>query len=192
MPSSGPADRIREFRFADRETLGLSLLGFGQDADGELYVLANATGTPFGDTGVVMRVAPGGPRARNFRTHLSGDEEVPPVETNAQGQATFAFDEGSTELEFELRVANIEDVVAAHVHCAPDGVNGPVGVTLFSGGPVSPDGTLAEGTLDAPDEDNECGWGDLEDVRTAMENGYAYVNVHTVDNPPGEIRGQVR
>jgi glucose/arabinose dehydrogenase len=185
-------DRIREFPFADRETLGFALLGFGRDADGELYVLANETGTPFGDTGVVMRIAPGGPRARNFRAHLSGDEEVPPVETNAQGQATFEFDEESTELEFELRVANIEDVVAAHVHCAPDGVNGPVGVTLFSGGPVSPDGLLAEGTVEEPDEDNGCGWEDLEDVRSAMENGYAYVNVHTQAHPAGEIRGQVR
>jgi hypothetical protein len=34
----------------------MSLLGFGQDAHGELYVMANTTGTPFGDTGVVLRV----------------------------------------------------------------------------------------------------------------------------------------
>jgi glucose/arabinose dehydrogenase len=33
-----------------------SLLGFGQDADGELYVMANQTGVPFGETGVVLKI----------------------------------------------------------------------------------------------------------------------------------------
>jgi len=188
----GKNDRIRGLSFADRETLGFSLLGFGRDADGELYVLANETGTPFGDTGLVLRIASSRPPQRNFRTHLSGDEEVPRVETNAQGQAVFEFDDDDSELAFRLNVANIEDVVAAHVHCAPDGVNGPVGVTLFSGGPVSPNGVLAEGTLIAPDEGNACGWEDLEDVRRATKNGYAYVNVHTQSHPTGEIRGQIR
>lgn len=182
---------IREFPLADRETLGFSVLGFGQDASGELYVLANETGTPFGDTGVILRVASGRPIPTNFRAHLSGDEEVPPVETNAQGQATFKFNDDATELEFRLNVANIDDVVAAHIHCAPEGVNGPVGVTLFSGGPVSPNGVLAKGTIMAPDDGNGCGWEDLEDVQMAMKNGDAYVNVHTLAHPPGEIRGQL-
>lgn len=183
--------RIREFPLADRETLGFALLGFGRDADGELYVLANETGTPFGDTGVVLRVASGRPMKRNLRAHLRGDEEVPPVETDAHGQATFGFNADATELEFKLNVANIEDVVAAHIHCAPDGVNGPVGVTLFEGGPVSPNGVLAEGTIETPDTDNGCGWDELADVQMAMKNGNAYVNVHTLAHPPGEIRGQI-
>ena len=52
------ADRIREFRLVGQDSLGLKLDGFGQDADGELYVLGNTTGTPFGETGVVLRIAP--------------------------------------------------------------------------------------------------------------------------------------
>jgi hypothetical protein len=184
--------RIRELPLVDRETLGYSLLGFGQDANGEIYVLANETGTPFGDTGVILRLAPGRRRQRNFRTHLSGDEEVPPVETRAQGQAVVRVDRDASELEFELIVANIDDVVAAHIHCAPDGVNGPVGVTLFEGGPVSSSGVLAEGTITAPDEGNACGWESVADVQQAMANGFAYVNVHTLAHPPGEIRGQLR
>ncbi|NIW38838.1 MAG: CHRD domain-containing protein, partial [Gemmatimonadetes bacterium] len=35
---------------------GLSLLGFGRDGAGELYLLANATGVPFGESGVVLRL----------------------------------------------------------------------------------------------------------------------------------------
>jgi glucose/arabinose dehydrogenase len=50
---------VREFRMVGPDALGLSLLGMGQDAAGELYVLANATGVPFGDTGVVLRIERG-------------------------------------------------------------------------------------------------------------------------------------
>jgi hypothetical protein len=185
-------DRILEFQLADQDTLGLRLLGFGQDANGELYVLANATGTPFEDTGVVLRIASGKPAAKNFRVHLSGDEEVPPVDTQAQGEATFKVSKDESEISFKLNVANIEDVVASHIHCAPDGVNGPVGVTLFSGGPISPNGTLAEGTITAPDPGNGCSWTSLGAALSAMRSGTAYVNVHTLTNPPGEIRGQIQ
>ncbi|MBT8485494.1 MAG: CHRD domain-containing protein [Phycisphaerales bacterium] len=48
---------IREFNLVGQADFGLSLLGFGEDARGEVYVLANATGTPFGATGVVLRLA---------------------------------------------------------------------------------------------------------------------------------------
>lgn len=186
---------IFEFQLASREQLGLSLFGFGQDQNGEVYVLGNETGTPFGDTGVVLRMASGAgqERARNFRAHLSGDEEVPPVETRARGQAV--FQQTLSGLDFELAVANIDNVFAAHIHCAPDGVNGPVGVTLFSEsppveGPVN--GVLSEGTVTAPDEDNACGWDNLADVVVAIKSGDTYVNVHTTENPSGEIRGQIR
>lgn len=53
--------QVVELRLVGRTALDLSLLGFAQDAAGELYVLGNETGTPFGQTGVVMRIdaAPG-------------------------------------------------------------------------------------------------------------------------------------
>lgn len=184
-------NRILELQLVGGDTLGMRLLGFGQDASGELYVLANAMGVPFGETGVVLRISSGKPLATNFRAHLSGEDEVPPVDTQAQGQATFNLSADATQLDFKLNVANIQDVVASHIHCAPAGVNGPVGVTLFSGGPVSPDGALAEGTITAPDPGNGCNWTSLDAVLAAMRNDYAYVNVHTLDHPAGEIRGQI-
>ncbi|QBQ56456.1 CHRD domain-containing protein [Nitrosococcus wardiae] len=185
--------RIFEFPLANQENLGLSLLGFGQDAFGELYVLANMTGTPFGDTGVVLKIARDrGQIPARFSAHLSGDEEVPPVDTQAQGQALFTVNQAATKLTFKLIVANIEEVIAAHIHCAPQGVNGPIGVTLFSGGPVTVNGILAEGTLTTPDAGNACAWDDIADVEAAMGNGGAYVNVHTLAHPAGEIRGQIR
>lgn len=142
---------------------------------------------------------------RNFTTHLSGDEEVPPRDTRAQGQAIFHLSKDSTELHYKLIVANIENVSAAHIHCGAVGVNGPVGVTLFVGAPGGGrvDGVLAQGTVTAPDPGNGCGWADLSDVVDAMHSGNTYVNVHTNDGVPptntgpgdfpgGEIRGQIR
>lgn len=54
-------NEIKEFRLLGRDALGIFLHGFGQDANGELYVLGNTTGTPFGteagvNTGVVFKI----------------------------------------------------------------------------------------------------------------------------------------
>ena len=43
----------------------------------------------------------------------------------------------------------------------------------------------------APNVDNACGWLDNFDVIDAIEAGVAYVNVHTLQNLAGEIRGQL-
>lgn len=49
--------RVVEFQLAGQIALGLSLLGFGQDGQGELYVLGNTTGVPFGNTGVSRKLS---------------------------------------------------------------------------------------------------------------------------------------
>ncbi len=48
---------IQEFDLLDGP-LNRSVLGFGQDGDGEVYVMANSTGTPFDTTGEVLRIDP--------------------------------------------------------------------------------------------------------------------------------------
>jgi glucose/arabinose dehydrogenase len=50
--------RIAELKIDGLDKLGLYVLGFGQDANGELYVMANSTGVPDGATGVVLKIAP--------------------------------------------------------------------------------------------------------------------------------------
>jgi CHRD domain len=154
---------------------------------------------------LVLALAPAAVAGDNFVAPLSGDEEVPARDTQAVGVATFKLRDDGAALEFKLNVANIENVVAAHIHCGAVGVNGPVGVTLFGAAPAggSVNGTLAEGTITAPDPGNACGWTDLAAVLAAIESGATYVNVHTNDGvappntgpgdfPGGEIRGQIR
>ena len=126
----------------------------------------------------------------NFVAHLDKKETVPPaaVETNASGQAVIK--ERGGELSYKILVAGLQNVVAAHIHCAPIGVAGPVGVTLYSSAPIDVNGILAQGEVE-PNSGNACGWVDDYDVILAIEAGDAYVNVHTIQNLSGEIRGQL-
>ncbi len=138
----------------------------------------------------LVPAASAGGNGRSFIASLKGGNEVGPVDTNAQGVAHFKVKGG--ELSFKLIVANIDAVVASHIHCAPADDNGPVGVTLFSGAPTSDNGVLAQGAITAPDTDNGCGWLDVADILTALGTGNTYVNVHTTAHGGGEIRGQLK
>jgi hypothetical protein len=135
---------------------------------------------------------------RNFVAHLSGGEEVPPVETLAQGQAIFQLSKDGTELHYKLIVANIENVAQAHIHLAPAGVNGPVVAWLYPEGPPAVliegrfSGVLAEGTITADSLVGPLAGESLDTLLDHMRDGNTYVNVHTSQNPPGEVRGQIR
>jgi hypothetical protein len=142
---------------------------------------------------------------RNFFAHLSGDEEVPARETRAVGQAVFHLSDNGTEIEYTLIVANIENVVAAHIHVGAVGVNGPV-VTFLAGpfpaGGGRFNGVLAQGTIAAANLTGPLTGRPLSDLVDAMKAGNTYVNVHTNDGvaptdtgpgdfPGGEVRGQI-
>jgi hypothetical protein len=73
---------------------------------------------------------------RNFVAHCKGREEVPPRDTNAQGQAIFHLNRDETAIDYKLIVANIENVVAAHIHVGPAGVNGPIVAFLHGSVPA--------------------------------------------------------
>lgn len=135
---------------------------------------------------------------RNFRTHLEGANEVPAVDTRAQGQAIFRLNKAGNAIDYKLIVSNIENVLMAHIHNAPAGANGGVVVWLY---PASPppqliegrfDGVLAEGTITSEDLVGSLAGQSLDDLLELMNNGETYVNVHTTQNPAGEVRGQIR
>ena len=124
-----------------------------------------------------------------FETELSGAAERPtPVATEGEGEAKFESD-GET-VAFELKWKELTSpAVAAHIHCGGPEEAGPVGVTLFAG-EMDTEGEVT-GTFTAPDPGNACGWEDLADVLEAMAAGDTYVNVHSLQHPGGEIRGQI-
>ncbi|MCK3684172.1 CHRD domain-containing protein [Maribellus sp. YY47] len=130
----------------------------------------------------------------NFRAHLSGENEVPAVWTDASGQAIFQLNKEGTELSYKLIVDSIENVLMSHIHFAPAGQNGPVVVWLYPSSappvliPGMTSGILAEGVI----TDANLAGITLMDLIDTIYAGGAYVNVHTSQNRGGEIRGQIK
>lgn len=137
----------------------------------------------------------------NWSTHANGSMEVPVRDSQGQAQAIFHESKDGDALEFKLIASNIEGVTQSHIHCGHVGENGPVVVFLygFNAAGVSPSGILNEGTItDAnviPRPSTPIcpgGIATLDDVIEKMNNGGAYVNVHTLVFPGGEIRGDIK
>lgn len=134
---------------------------------------------------------------KNAHTHLTGDEEVPAVDTNAQGQLTLRLSADGETLSYRLIASNIENVLMAHLHMAPAGSNGGVVVWLYPSGPPPVliegrhDGVLAEGEITAASLVGALAGADLSLLIDMIEAGTIYANVHTTQYRGGEIRGQV-
>ena len=119
--------------------------------------------------------------------NLSGSEEVPPVQTEATGVAEFT--PGEDSVAYSINATNIEGVTAGHIHLGKQGENGPVVVTLFKYD--SPMNEVSEsGTFTADKFEGPLAGKQLSDLAIAGANGTLYVNIHTQQNPNGEIRGQ--
>ena len=133
----------------------------------------------------------------HWGTHPTGDDEVPANASPAQAQAQFKLSSDGSSLSYKLNVANIENVTQAHIHRAPAGVNGPIVAWLYPSAPPArlipgrSGGTLGEGTITAANLVGPLQGQSLEALLTAIDTGNAYVNVHTSQLPPGEIRGNL-
>lgn len=130
---------------------------------------------------------------RNFRAHMNGDGAG--VETLAQGQAIFQFSKDGSALGYKLIVANLDDLLMAHIHVAAEpGGNGPPVVWLY---PDAPPPALIPGTTNGVVATGTAMEGDsgvsitFDALRDAIAEGRAYVNVHTAAYPGGEIRGEI-
>jgi hypothetical protein len=129
---------------------------------------------------------------QKFNSKLTGQGEVPPKTTEATGTAFFFYDGKS--MYYEVDVTNINNVTLAHIHEGKTGVNGPVVVVLLNSeskplGMVH--GPLAQGSFTAADLKGPLSGKQLSDLVNMIKDGDAYVNVHTTQNPEGEIRGQL-
>jgi len=127
---------------------------------------------------------------------LSGENEVPPVQTSATGEAEFTVLENDTiKYVVQINSTGMFNASAAHIHAGKEGENGEVVIDLL-GTPTSKDkvtaygmifrGNLTDAGLKGPMQGQT-----LNDLIAAMDSGDTYVNVHTAANPDGEIRGQI-
>src|SRR5215208_4028707 len=133
----------------------------------------------------------------DFDARLTGASEVPPVQTNASGFADLdvEIEDGQQRvIDYHLYINNIDRVTQAQIHQGNSSENGPIIVPLFNAsstptGPVT--GQLADGHITPANFVGPLQGEQLDDLIALMQNETAYVNVHTEQNPQGEIRGAV-
>jgi hypothetical protein len=132
--------------------------------------------------------------AQDFSASLSGQNEVPPTESTANGTAKFQVNDDSSEVSFWVNLSGLKQVDAAHIHSGPEGENGEIVVTLAEDEAAedqdNPEIQLT-GNITEDDLQGELEGRQISDLVSLMSNGTAYVNAHTPIYPDGAIRGQI-
>ncbi len=113
--------------------------------------------------------------ADDLKFKLSGDMEVPPVATEAVGDAAIRI-KPDMSVSGKLTTRGMVGTMA-HIHMGGAGINGPVVITLSRSGDQ----------LWTVPEDSKLGAAEYK----AYLAGELYVNVHSADHRSGEIRGQL-
>ena len=147
---------------------------------------------------VVLLAAHGSARGDFIATAtLTGDGEAP--NSPGIGAGIVAFDAATDSLEVALAFANLSSPTqavgtlgAAHIHLGDPGVEGPPLFPFTS----FPTGVTYGGfstVLTSADfiPDPAAGIDTFAEAVNAIEGGHTYFNIHTVDYPGGEIRGQL-
>ena len=140
-----------------------------------------------------------------FVGNLAGANEVPPVASPGTGLATVVLDPTAQTIQINVTFSGLtSNDTAAHIHCcAPLGTNVGVATTVpaFLGFPLGvTSGSYSSAVFDLtqPTIYNpafvtlEGGLIQAEAALIAgIENEMTYLNIHTMINPGGEIRGQL-
>ncbi len=114
-----------------------------------------------------------------FAGAMSGANEVPVVSSAATGNVAGSFDRNSKILTLTVTYTGLSSAITMwHVHKGAIGVSGPPVAGLNFGVLGASPFTWSSGALDATMESD-------------LMNNQWYVNIHTVDNGGGEIRGQL-
>ena len=109
--------------------------------------------------------------------NLTGAQEVPAVTTSASALGIFTLGQNQEKLKFRVTLAGLSSTITgAHFHTGAAGANGPVVVDLLT----YLTGNVLEGEI-VP----------TAAFLTSLRQGQVYINVHTTNNPNGEIRGQL-
>ena len=129
-----------------------------------------------------------------YKAQLSGNNEVPPVQTKATGEGEFTKVANAT-MKYRVNITGISNATGAHIHMGKMGANGDVIADLLNT-PTSKDkdtaygmiirGNISDSSLKGPMQGKT-----LNDLATAIESGDVYVNVHTAGHKNGEVRGQL-
>jgi hypothetical protein len=129
--------------------------------------------------GMCSLASPAAAGTRVYLVDLTGAAEVPPVVTGGTGQCVVNFNDVTGAVSVSGTFSGLtSNATLAHIHGpAPVGMNAGILITLTetggTSGSVSGSGTFSPANI------------------TNMLNGLMYVNIHTVNNGGGELRGQI-
>lgn len=139
-----------------------------------------------------------------FKVELVSYQEVPALSTGGSGEFRARISNDDSEIQYELTYDGLTDSpTQAHIHFGQKYVNGSISTFLCSNLGNGPAGTQAcpaqpgviTGTITAANVIGPTGQGiaagELAELISAIRAGAAYVNVHTVAFPGGEIRSQL-
>ena len=137
-----------------------------------------------------------------FTVYGSGPQEIPtPVySTEASAELQLKFQRDLDAFEFELRLADIQGVTKAHLHCAVAGETGPLVVEFFptQAGGVDYDGFVVQDIFTNANikpimNDADCGVtiNNVASLYEAVLQRKIYLNIHTTTWPSGELRAQI-
>ena len=133
--------------------------------------------------------APVSEGGRKFVKSLTGQAEIDAgamsADMDGRGIAHVTVNVGQGRVCWDLQnLANLDPLIASHIHNAPSTAAGPIKISFFHfGEPIDLEG-CTEGTTAFP-----INRALLKDVVEHPEN--YYVNIHTSAFPPGAIRGQL-
>jgi hypothetical protein len=114
--------------------------------------------------------------AGDVSVKLTGDQEVPAVTTAAKGSGTISIG-ADKSVKGSVKTSGIVGT-AAHIHLGEVGKAGPPVITLTKSGDDEwkvPDGSVL-----------------TDDQYAAFKAGNLYVNIHSAEHKPGEIRAQLK
>jgi len=129
-----------------------------------------------GAAAILIAGYPGASWSQEVKIALGGSQQVPPVTTSASGSGTITI--GADKAVSGSVTTTGVAAIAAHIHQAAAGQNGPVIIPLTK---------TADNVWSVP-----AGAKLTDEQFTAFKAGNLYVNVHSAANKGGEIRGQLK
>lgn len=126
-----------------------------------------------------------------FRAKLDANNEVPPVDSTAEGVATFKIKDDA--IKSKINITGIADVSGAQIFMGKIGQNGDPIVDLLKTGEKNErsDGVAIKGNFTASDFEGSMQGKDLSALQTAMAANQTYVNIMTSGHPDGEVSGHI-
>jgi len=126
-----------------------------------------------------------------FRAKLDANNEVPPVDSTAEGVATFKVKDDA--IKSKINITGIREVSGAQILMGKIGQNGDPIVDLLKTGEKTEttDGVAIKGNFTASDFEGSMQGKDLSAIQSAMATNQTYVNIMTSDHPDGEASGHI-